>query len=89
MTRVRLLGLAAAMTGCLVLGLFLGQPSAAQPQPAAPPAAAGRYQMVVSPKEYSTVFVCDTVTGRCWYRSTHAEDKKWADMGSPVAPPPK
>jgi hypothetical protein len=89
MTRVRVLGLAAAMTGCLVLGLFVGQPSAAQPQPAAPPSTAGRYQMVVSPKEYSTVFVCDTATGQCWYRTTHPEDKRWKDMGSPTEKPAK
>jgi hypothetical protein len=46
-----------------------------------------RYQMSLKPaggnSSSTTVFVCDTTTGRCWYRETLGEVKGWTDMGSP------
>jgi hypothetical protein len=36
-------------------------------------------------RNFTTVFVLDTQTGRCWYRDTHWEIKVWTDMGSPAA----
>jgi hypothetical protein len=73
-----------ALALCLLLGLFLSRPSAGQPV-AAPPAAAGRYQVLVKGTDTSsTVFVFDSMTGQCWHRSTHPNAKEWSDMGTPA-----
>ena len=46
-----------------------------------------RYQMSLKAaggaSSSTTVFLCDTTTGRCWYRETLGEVKGWTDMGSP------
>ncbi|AMV22469.1 hypothetical protein [Planctomyces sp. SH-PL14] len=59
--------------------------AAEEPGPAALPT---RYQMEVVPRPpsggYSTVFLVDTATGECWYRSA-APDDKWTSIGSPAA----
>lgn len=48
---------------------------------------AGRFQFSLrTPPEgggYSTVFVLDSVTGECWYRSAAPKDQ-WVSIGSPV-----
>ena len=76
--------LVAALALCLILGLLLTRPSAGQ-QVAAPPPAAGRYQVLLKGTETSsTVFVFDSTTGQCWYRGTHPNSKEWTDMGSPA-----
>jgi hypothetical protein len=84
---------AAIVLGCLILGLFFGQPSAAQkaPRPPGPVTvqgkggqqATGRYRAVLATGGGGDrVLVVDTVTGRCWFKST--EDRTWKDLGSPV-----
>jgi hypothetical protein len=82
----------------LLLGILLGvalsvplysstQQVAGQ-QAVAPAVSLGRYQITLSAKDGpSTVFVFDSHTGRCWYRSTIPDDK-WFDMGSPLSGPP-
>ena len=83
------LGLVLFLAGLVLGGVsaptLVGQPAAA---PAAgQPAAGGRYQMQVLGREpFSAVFMCDTTTGRCWYRTTHPEEKNWVDLGTPSAP---
>jgi hypothetical protein len=64
----------AIVLGCLILGLFFGQPSVAQKKEN--PVTPGRYQMLV---EGGNVFVIDTVTGKTSYY-----DGKWQDLGSPA-----
>jgi hypothetical protein len=76
----------------IVIGALSGRPVSAQNQPNPPPAAAvaetgaGRYQMSLSvhPGSHTstTVFVCDTSTGQCWYRETLGSVTNWTDMGS-------
>ena len=77
----------------LILIALLGAAGWATDRPVAEPPAlsqAGRFQMTLSPRPpsggYSTVFLLDTATGECWYRSAAPEDK-WASIGSPVKPP--
>jgi hypothetical protein len=83
------LGLVLFLAGLLLGGVSVpttvGQPAAA---PAAgQPVSGGRYQMqVVAREPYSAMFLCDTSTGQCWYRTTHPEEKKWVDKGTPAAP---
>ena len=66
----------AIVLGCLILGLFLGQPSVAQKKK--DPVTPGRYQVLNMDK---TVVVIDTVTGKTW---SYDGNKKWTDMGSPT-----
>jgi len=72
--------------GLLAVGLAMHQPS--QAQNVAPAAtSAGRYQMsVVGRESVSTVFVLDSLTGKCWYRDTHHNTKSWTELGSPEHP---
>jgi hypothetical protein len=72
---------AAIVIGCLILGLFFGQPSAAQQKGGQQ--ATGRYRAVLAAgRAGDRVLVVDTVTGRCWFKLT--EDRIWKDLGSPV-----
>ena len=73
--------------GCLILAIGWGNFAPAQVQ--APPAAAGRYQLSLKGLESSNtvLFVCDSTTGRCWYRDTahaNAGGAGWTELGSPV-----
>jgi hypothetical protein len=72
---------AALVLGCVILGLFLGQPSAGQ-APAVPAKAEGRYQMLLVGKE--DIIVCDTATGKCWIRPIPGHGQGWFDLGTPV-----
>lgn len=71
--------------------LFIATSWAASPRLAAqqdaPAGLPQRFQMTLSPRlpsgGYSTVFIVDTATGECWYRSTDPEDK-WTGLGSPA-----
>jgi hypothetical protein len=65
----------AIVVGCLILGFFFGQPSAAQKKDA--PATPGRYQAVPVGQ---TAYVIDTMTGHTWWLN----DRRWEDVGSPV-----
>ena len=70
---------AAIVIGCLILGLFFGQPSAAQQKGGQP--APGRYRAVMTTdRQTDHVLVIDTVTGRCWVRIGF----HWKGLGSPV-----
>lgn len=85
----RLWTAAVAVLAAVALFVSLTRPGTAQP-PAANPAVHGRYQMqVVGRESLSAVFVLDTHTGQTWYRTTHHNDTKWTDMGSPQTPPAK
>ena len=64
----------AIVLGCVILGLFFGQPAPGQKKDN--PVTPGRYQMLV---EAGNVFVIDTVTGKTSYY-----DGKWLDLGSPA-----
>jgi hypothetical protein len=74
------------VVGCLVLGVFFGQPSAGQP-PAAPARPAGPYQAV---PVGNYVVVLDPATGQCWTRLVQSpqigDDPKaaWVPLGTPV-----
>lgn len=82
----RLWTAAVAVLAAAALVVSLSRPGTAQP-PAGTPAVPGRYQMqVVGRDTISSVFVLDTHTGHTWYRSTHYNDAKWTDMGSPTIP---
>jgi hypothetical protein len=83
---------AAIVIGCLILGLFFGQPSAAQKVPNAPgpvtvqgkegQPVTGRYQVAIC-GDYRTYYtvVLDTATGQCW----HVLGKdRWEPLGSPL-----
>lgn len=72
------------LLSCAVLALFFGGPSAGQAPapPAGSPAAVARYQMVV---EKSVVYLCDTDTGRIWFRVSPLPDPtKWTEIESPA-----
>jgi hypothetical protein len=75
------------VVGCLILAIGFGNFGAAQVQ--SPPAAAGRYQLSLKGLESSNtvLFVCDSTTGRCWYRDTlpaSSGGAGWTELGSPV-----
>jgi hypothetical protein len=67
---------AAIVLGCLILGLFFGQPAPGQKKEN--PVTPGRYQVLNLDK---TVVVTDTATGKTW---SYDGDKRWTDMGSPT-----
>jgi hypothetical protein len=67
---------AAIVLGCLILGLFFGQPSVAQKKDN--PVTPGRFQILNLDK---TVAVIDTGTGKTW---SYSGNQRWDDMGSPV-----
>jgi len=72
------------LLGGMLIGAFSARPVSAQGQLVSP---AGRYQMSLSvhPGNHTstTVFLCDTSTGQCWYRET-AGARPWTDHGSPT-----
>jgi hypothetical protein len=69
------------LVSCAVLVLFFGPPSAGQ-APAHPPAAVGRYQLVVQQR---SLYICDTQTGQIWGRvSPLLGLDKWTEIASPV-----
>ena len=73
----------AIVLGCLILGLFFGQPSVAQKKKDNP-VTPGRYQVVDVNKN---AVVIDTVTGKTWvnYLPPSSKDTNdWRDLGSPV-----
>ena len=78
------------VVACLVLALLFDRPAVgvALEPPSVGPAAGpiGRFEMKIIDHGASTttVFVMDTTSGQCWYRSTHHLDKTWTDMSSPV-----
>jgi hypothetical protein len=67
----------AIVLGCLILGLFFGQPATGQKKEK--PVTPGRYQVGggVQP------VVIDTVTGQTWQYSPRGI-ARWFDLGSPV-----
>jgi hypothetical protein len=69
----------AIVLGCLILGLFFGQPSVAQKKKD-DPATPGRYQML---EDKGAVYVIDTVTGNTWINKWD-DKEKWDDLGSPA-----
>jgi hypothetical protein len=62
--------------------LFFVRPTTGQ-QPVTQPPSQSRYQMQATTQGGSAVFVCDTQTGQCWWRST-GEGMEWHDIGSPT-----
>jgi hypothetical protein len=81
----------AIVLGCLILGLFFGQPSAAQKVPKAPGPVTvqgkggqrvpGRYQVAIGgDSRLLKTVVIDTATGQCWYVVGQG---RWEDQGSP------
>jgi hypothetical protein len=79
---------ASIIAGCLILGAFLGRPSAAEEKTVVAGSAAapvvGRYQIVQSNPQNRSVVVLDTATGHCWSINDNYEPKDWHDLGSPV-----
>lgn len=78
------------LTALLLAALFIATSWATSPllaaQQDAPVGLPQRFQMALSPRlpsgGYSTVFVVDTATGECWYRSTDPAEK-WTDLVHP------
>jgi hypothetical protein len=76
----------AVLLGCLIVGAFLGRPSAAEPK--ADATAAGRYQgiTVANPNSEitSSIVVLDTATGECWSIVPNSGAPKWKPLSSPA-----
>jgi len=74
------------VVGCLILGVFFGQPSSGQP-PAAPAKPASSYRAV---PVGNYIVVLDPATGQCWTRLVQSpqigDDPKtaWVALGTPV-----
>jgi len=82
--RQSLIACGMVIVACLLINLLLDSRTSGQ-QAATPPAAAGRYQIVVKANgNNSVVFVFDPVTADCWYGETIHSAKEWTHMGSPV-----
>jgi hypothetical protein len=73
---------AAAVVGCLVLGMLLSRPSQADEKKADPEPAVGRYQLTQG--EGKTILVIDSQTGHCWSNDSDGLPKNWHDLGSPA-----
>jgi hypothetical protein len=76
LTRNSVLVSVSVVAGCLLLALvqqLLGQGD--QPRPFM-----GRYHATAA-GQTGAVFVCDTMTGECWYGSVGV---KWKSLGQPV-----
>ena len=74
---------AGLVIGFLVFGLLPSQSARGQ---AAPPLTGGNFQISVKgtgADTVSNVFVIDTQTGHCWYKSTHHTVQEWTDLGAP------
>jgi hypothetical protein len=80
----RSLAVGGALVVSLVLGLFLGRPSAGQAE--VPPPGGGRYQVVVVPRQGGNpaIYVFEPATGQCWNRDGDWANTKWYDLGSPA-----
>jgi hypothetical protein len=83
----------AIVLGCLILGLILGQPSAAQSQreriPSPGPVTVGRFQVAALPGAKGagdSWVVVDTGTGQCWRNNAAGDANTWKDFGSPAPP---
>jgi hypothetical protein len=74
------------LLGVLTAGAFIARPVAADTPPlAAPPAAAGRYQMSFGTVKDTYIAVIDSATGECWYNDFSRSDaSEWRSLGSPV-----
>jgi hypothetical protein len=79
---------AAVVLAALTLGAFLGPRSAAQKgeQPAAGPAAPGRYQAIPGNAKDDYFVVIDTQTGHCWSMPPDGSNVNWTNLGSPAEP---
>ena len=73
---------AAAVVGCLILGMLLNRPSQAEEKKKDPEPAVGRYQLIQG--EEKAIVLIDTQTGHCWTNQSDGEPKNWHDLGSPA-----
>jgi hypothetical protein len=91
-TRQSLILGAATVIGCLTLGLFFGQPSAAVPVGKVPAQAeVGRYQFAPQGNNF---YLVDTSNGRIWYAQEEANKQqqtvfRWVEMVPPLGPKAK
>jgi hypothetical protein len=81
MSRSLLIG-ACLVLSCIVLGVFIGSPSAGQSTEVS--SSVGQFQLVVAGSEavVDDLYVLNTQTGHCWWRDNQA--KKWVFLGTPV-----
>lgn len=72
------------LLGCLILALFLNQPSVGQ-APAAPAGKVGKYQVSVALTDVTVLAImCDTETGELWRSSLPKVAPQWTPIDSPV-----